>query len=116
MCVSKRGAYSAALADSMISPYTEIPPQGLEAKVRGIRTRYARLARLACGLSVDVFPDTVTRRVDGTISEEERCEEHVDEWAETGVQEAAVAMEAGRRRALEEEVERLVRAPDLRCV
>lgn len=99
----------------MISPCTGTPRQGLEAKVRGIRTRCARLTLLACGNSVDVFPDTVTRHVDGTTSEGEKCEEHIDEWAEAGVQEAAVAMEAGRRQALVEEVERLVHAPDWRC-
>lgn len=98
-----------------ISPYAETPRQGLEAKVCGMRTRCARLARLARGDPVDVLPDTVTRRVDGTTSEGDKCEEHNDEWAEAGVQEAAVAMEAGRRRALEEEVERLARAPDWSC-
>lgn len=80
-----------------------------------MRTRCARLARLARGDPVDVFRDTVTGRVDGNFSESEKCEELNDEWAETGVQEAAVAMEAGRRRALEEEVERLVHALDWRC-
>lgn len=99
----------------MISPYAETPRQGLEAKVRGMRTRCARLARLARGDPVDVLPDAVTRRVNGTTPEGDKCEEHNDEWAEAGVQEAAVAMEAGRRRALEEEVERLVRAPDWPC-
>lgn len=93
----------------MTSPHAELPRQGLEAKVRGMRTRCARLARLARGDPVDVCPDTVTRCMDGTPSEGEKCEEHNDEWAEAAVQEAAAAMAAGRRRALEEEVERLAR-------
>lgn len=100
---------------SMTPPYAELPRQGLEAKVRGMRTRCARLARLAGGDPAAVFPDTVPRGMDGTVMEGEKCEEKNDEWAEAGVQEAAAAMAAGRRRALEEEVERLGHAENRRC-
>lgn len=40
------------------------------------------------------------------LCQEEEGRERSDEWVEAGVQEAEAAMEAGRRQALEEEIER----------
>ena len=61
-----------------------------------MRTRCARLARLARGDSADA------RSPAGGERAEDEC------WVEAGVQEAVAAMEAGRRRDLEEEIVRSV--------
>lgn len=87
--------------------------KGLEAEVQSMRTRCARMARLARGDPVDVRPASTAAgggACDAAGREKERPGERVDDecWVEAGVQEAAAAMEAGRRRALEEEIERRV--------
>lgn len=80
----------------------------MEDEVRNLRARCARLARLVRGDPADGGPPAAaaaapTARAapaaDGGRPEDE-C------WVENGVQKAAAAMEAGRRRAVEEEVER----------
>eukprot|EP00903_Cladosiphon_okamuranus_P006177 g6074.t1 len=78
----------------------------MEEEVRNMRTRCARLARLARGDSADAGPPAGGGGGGGGGGTEEGAS--ADEcWVEAGVQEAAAAMEAGRRRALEEEVESL---------
>lgn len=82
-----------------------------------MRTRCARLARLARGDTADggspsgaaaapaVSSGAGRSGAPGRLrSEERRAEDEC--WVAAGVQEAAAAMEAGRRRALEQEVER----------
>lgn len=72
-----------------------------------MRTRCARLARLARGDSADACPPAGGGGGGGVGGTGETAS--MDEyWVEAGVQEAAAAMEAGRRRALEEEIDRLV--------
>lgn len=80
-----------------------------------MRTRCARLARLARGDPADTRTASAAP-VDGASnaagSSRERADGRVEDecWIEARVQEAAAAMEAGRRRALEEEIERRVSA------
>lgn len=74
-----------------------------------MRTRCTRLARLARGEPVDSADTDMTAggetRRDGN-GKEGQAERQTNDWEEATVQEAAVAMELGRRRALENEVER----------
>ncbi|CBN80212.1 expressed unknown protein [Ectocarpus siliculosus] len=90
----------------------------MEDQVWTMRNRCARLARLARGDTADggspsgaaAAPAVVSGAgrsgTPGRLRSEERREE--DEcWVAAGVQEAAAAMEAGRRRDLEQEVESL---------
>lgn len=83
-----------------------------------MRTRCARLARVARGESVDACPP-VAANITAGLGEKapklgerspklgERAEED-ESWVMARVQEAAAAMETGRRWALEEEIEWLV--------
>lgn len=84
--------------------------QALEGEVCNMRARCARLARVARGESVEpanvVAPHSDTIEV-RTEKGEGQHQSKGDEWIEAAVQDAAVAMESGRRRALEEEIERL---------
>ncbi|CAM9943102.1 unnamed protein product [Hapterophycus canaliculatus] len=82
--------------------------KGLEAEVRNMRTRCARLARLARGDPADACSSGGAAAA-GASRTAGRGREIIvkDEcWVEPGVQEAAAAMEAGRRQALEDEIER----------
>lgn len=74
-----------------------------------MRTRCTRLARLSRGDPVDDPPSSISdgRNSTRTRLEGREREKRSDGWVEAGVQEAAAAMEAARRRSLEEEVERL---------
>lgn len=102
--------------------WTNVRPQALEVEVRNMRARCARLARVARGEPAD--PAKVTARNGDTTearpeNREGQHQSQGDEWVEAAVQEAAVAMESGRRRTLEEEIERSghfqgIRA-ELRC-
>lgn len=73
-----------------------------------MHARCARLARVARGepadsADIDMTARGETRRAGNRI--EGQAERQSNDWEEAAVQEAAVAMESGRRRALEDEVE-----------
>lgn len=76
-----------------------------------MRNRCARLAHLARGDPTETLPAVSGGGNDDVAASVERRwqeEGHGDEWMEATVQEAAAAMKAGRRRALEQEIERQV--------
>lgn len=78
--------------------------QGLEVKVRDMHARYARLAR---GGPVEDLSPTAAAVGGGNaaLNTGEGREARGNSWVEAGVKEATAAMEAGRRRALEKEIE-----------
>lgn len=83
--------------------------QALETEMREVRSRCMRLVRVLRGGTVEsprgsmASSDGRQPWVGGDLEHDER-----GTWAEAGVLEASVAMEAGRRRALEEEIIRSV--------
>lgn len=73
-----------------------------------VRDMHARCARLARGDQVENWSTAAAAVGAGNaalLGTSEGRENRSDSWVGAGVQEAAAAMETGRRRALEEEIE-----------